>query len=124
MAQHEGPAAQDVVNVFAGREVVEPRAPGLAHDEGQLLRGIVSPQDASGEHPHRRLEQSYFFGTAASRTCHSTSLGCGDWTVLYRENAPGRKGGPYSAAEPARGADDLDREPGGPEGQTDPVSLV
>ena len=96
MAQHEGAAAQDVVNVLAAREVIEPRPPGLAHDEGQLLRGVVSPQDASGEHPHRRLEQRFFFRTAASRTCHSTSLRCGDWTVLYRKSDPGRKGRPYS----------------------------
>jgi hypothetical protein len=92
MAQHEGAAAQDVVNVLAAREVIEPRPPGLAHDEGQLLRGVVPPQDASREDPHRGLEQSFFFRTAAGRTCHSTSLRCGDWTVLYRKSDPGRKG--------------------------------
>src|SRR6185503_14448047 len=115
-AQHEGPAAQDVVNVLASGEVEEPRTPGLPHDKGQLLRGVVSSQDAPGKNPHRGLEQSYFFGAAASRTCHSTSLGCGDWTVLYRENAPGRKG--------VGGQPGLGREPGRPQRQSDPVPLV
>ena len=124
VAQHEGAAAQNVVNVLAAREVAQARPAGLPHDERQLLRGIVAAQDASGEHPHRRLEQSCFFGTAAGRTCHSTSLGCGDWTVLYRENALGRKGALTRPGEPRERPGGLGREAGRPEGQADPVPLV
>ena len=61
MAQHERSAAQDVVDVLAAREVDEPRAPGLAHDEGELLRRVVAAEDAARQHAHGALEERVFF---------------------------------------------------------------
>ena len=51
----------------------EAGAAGLAHDEGQLLRRIVSAQDAAGKHPHRALEQGFFFGAPAGWVRHGSS---------------------------------------------------
>ena len=52
--------------------LVEPRTAGLSDHEGQLLRGVVPAQDTAGQDPHRLLQQGFFVGTTAGRTCHST----------------------------------------------------
>ena len=65
VAEHERPAAQDVVDVLAPREVDEARAAGLADDEGELLRRLVSAEDAARQHAHGALEERVFFGGPA-----------------------------------------------------------
>ena len=93
MAQDERTRAEDVVDVLAAGEVAQAGAASLLDDERQLLRGVVSAEDAPGKDAHRPLKKRVFFELRPAGCLACPSLERKDWPTLYPIAAEAATGG-------------------------------